>query len=133
MAINLTEKFTEHVDEMFTTESKKALVTNRDYNWTGAHTIKVHKVNTVGMNDYDRLGTGENSSRYGALGSVENTLEEFTLRKDLSHSLLTNWTKTKRAACFQELQRWPDNSVKSSSPKLTRIPMTLCVPELVQK
>ena len=84
MAINLTEKFTEHVDEMFTTESKKALVTNRDYNWTGAHTIKVHKVNTVGMNDYDRLGTGENSSRYGALGSVENTLEEFTLRKDRS-------------------------------------------------
>ena len=53
MAINLTEKFTEHVDEMFTTESKKALVTNRDYNWTGANTIKVHKVNTVGMNAYD--------------------------------------------------------------------------------
>ena len=87
MAVNLTEKFTSHVDEMFTTESKKALVTNEDFEWTGAHTIKVHKVNTVAMNDYDRDGTGSGAnggSRYGDLGSVGNTLEEFTLKKDRS-------------------------------------------------
>lgn len=87
MAVNLTEKFTSHVDEMFTTESKKALVTNADFDWTGAHTIKVHKVNTVAMNDYDRDGTGSGAnggSRYGDLGSVGNTLEEFTLKKDRS-------------------------------------------------
>ena len=87
MAVNLTEKFTQHVDEMFTTESKKALVTNDDFDWTGAHTIKVHKVNTVAMADYDRDGTksGANGgSRYGALGNVGNTLEEFSLKKDRS-------------------------------------------------
>ena len=87
MAVNLTEKFTSHVDEMFTTESKKALVTNVDFDWTGAHTIKVHKVNTVAMNDYDRDGTGSGAnggSRYGNLGSVGNTLEELTLKKDRS-------------------------------------------------
>lgn len=72
---------------MFTTESKKALVTNVDFDWTGAHTIKVHKVNTVAMNDYDRDGTGSGAnggSRYGNLGSVGNTLEELTLKKDRS-------------------------------------------------
>lgn len=88
MAVNLVTKFQPYVDEMFTTESKKSLLTNQDFNWTGAHTVKVHKVNTVSMNDYDRDGSGENASRYGALGTVENTLEEFTLRKDRSFTFV---------------------------------------------
>lgn len=88
MAINLVTKFTDHVDELFTAESKKSLLTNNDYDWTGAHTIKVHKVNTVSMNDYDRAGTGKNTSRFGVLGKVENELEEFTLRKDRSFTFV---------------------------------------------
>lgn len=88
MAINLVAKFTDHVDELFTAESKKSLLTNNDYDWTGAHTIKVHKVNTVSMNDYDRAGTGKNTSRFGVLGKVENELEEFTLRKDRSFTFV---------------------------------------------
>lgn len=88
MAINLVTKFTDHVDELFTAESKKSLLTNNDYDWTGAHTIKVHKVNTVSMNDYDRAGTGKNASRFGVLGKVENELEEFTLRKDRSFTFV---------------------------------------------
>ncbi len=66
MAINLVTQFLPHVDEMFYTESKKSLLTNQDFSWTGAHTVKVHKVNTVSMNDYDRAGSGSNDSRYGA-------------------------------------------------------------------
>ena len=94
MAVNLVTKFIPYVDEMFTTESKKSLLTNNDFEWTGAHTVKVHKVNTVAMNDYDRDGSDVGTapgdgdpviwSRYGALGKVENTLEEFTLSKDRS-------------------------------------------------
>ena len=98
MAINLVTQFIPHVDEMFCTESKKALLTNQDFSWTGAHTVKVHKVNTVGLTDYDRDGSevgatdGEAGtvtwSRYGALGSVGNTLEEFTLKKDRSFTFI---------------------------------------------
>lgn len=98
MAVNLVTKFQPYVDEMFTTESKKSLLTNNDFEWTGAHTVKVHKVNTVSMNDYDRDGSGVGTSpeegepviwsRYGALGTVENTLEEFTLRKDRSFTFV---------------------------------------------
>lgn len=94
MAVNLVTKFIPYVDEMFTTESKKSLLTNNDFEWTGAHTVKVHKVNTVAMNDYDRDGSDVGTtpgdgdlviwSRYGALGKVENTLEEFTLSRDRS-------------------------------------------------
>lgn len=88
MAINLVTKFQPYVDEAFTAGSKASMLTNHDFNWSGAHTIKIHKVNTVPMSDYDRAGTGENTSRYGALGKVENTIEEMTLTKDRSFTFV---------------------------------------------
>lgn len=88
MAINLVTRFQPYVDEAFTAGSKASMLTNHDFNWSGAHTIKIHKVNTVPMNDYDRAGTGENASRYGALGKVENTIEEMTLTKDRSFTFV---------------------------------------------
>ena len=86
MAINLVEKFLPYVDEQFSTESKKSLLTNNNFNWTGAHTIKVYKVTTGSMNDYDRKGTGSGAtgSRYGKVESLDATTEEFTLKKDRS-------------------------------------------------
>ena len=83
MAINLVTKFLPYVDEIFTTESKKSILTNNDYSWTGAHTIKVYKISTAPMNDYDRSGTGS-GSRYGSVSSLNATTEEFTLTKDRS-------------------------------------------------
>ena len=74
MAINLTTRVTSYVDEVFTSESKKSLLTNDDFDWTGAHTIKINKVNTVGMNDYDRNGTSGKSSRYGDLEELGNEM-----------------------------------------------------------
>lgn len=86
MAINLVTKFLPYVDEIFKRESKKSLVTNQDFDWTGAHTIKVYKVTTGKMNDYDRAGTGTGAegSRYGKVESLNATTEEFTLKKDRS-------------------------------------------------
>lgn len=86
MAIELVTEFQPHVDEMFTTESKKSLLTNDDFEWTGAHTIKVYKVTTGTMNDYDREGTGTGAagSRYGKVESLNATTEEFTIKKDRS-------------------------------------------------
>lgn len=84
MAINLATKFLPYVDEKFSTESKKSLLTNQDFEWTGAKTVKVYKVSTSEMNDYDRPGTGENWSRYGAVKGLDAVTEEFTLSKDRS-------------------------------------------------
>lgn len=85
MAIELTTKFQPYTDEQFSAESKKHLLTNQDFNWTGAHTIKVYKVTTSEMNDYDRNGANEgNWSRYGAVKDLDATTEEFTLKKDRS-------------------------------------------------
>lgn len=94
MAINLTTKFAPYTDEQFKAESKKSLLTNNDFNWTGAHTVKVYKITTSAMNDYDRSGSnvgvtdGEAGtvvwSRYGAVAALSATNEEFTLSKDRS-------------------------------------------------
>lgn len=86
MAINLVTKFHPYVDEIFKKESKKALVTNQDFDWTGAHTVKVYKISTGTMNDYDRAGTGSGvtGSRFGTVESLDATTEEFTLKKDRS-------------------------------------------------
>lgn len=83
MAIELVAKFLPYVDEQFSTESKKSLLTNNDFEWTGAHTVRVYKVSTGTMNDYDRKGTGS-GSRYGNVESLGATTEEFTLKKDRS-------------------------------------------------
>lgn len=85
MSITLVEKFAPYTDEIFTKESKKSLLTNNDFDWTGAHTVKVYKVTTSGMNDYGRNGPAVgNWSRYGAVGSLDATTEEMTLTKDRS-------------------------------------------------
>lgn len=84
MAIQLATKFEPYVDEKFTAESKKSLLTNNDFDWTGAHTIKVYKVTTAEMNDYDRAGTGANNSRYGQIHGLDAVTEEMTLTKDRS-------------------------------------------------
>ena len=85
MAIELATKFQPHTDEQFKAESKKSLLTNTDYDWTGAHTIKVYKVSTSGMNDYNHKGENNgNWSRYGAVAGLDATTEEMTLKKDRS-------------------------------------------------
>ncbi|AYA98880.1 hypothetical protein [Lachnoanaerobaculum umeaense] len=86
--INLATKYLPYVDELFTNESKRELVTNNDFTWDGAHTVKVYKVTTSLMNDYDRSGekveAGQIWSRYGVVKGLDATTEEMTLKKDRS-------------------------------------------------
>ncbi|MDD3920873.1 MAG: hypothetical protein PHO41_06875 [Eubacteriales bacterium] len=85
MAIELVTKYLPYVDEIFATESKKDLLTNQDFSWDGASTVKVYKASTSGMNDYGRTGpdTG-NWSRYGTIEGLDATTESMTLTRDRS-------------------------------------------------
>ncbi len=85
MAVELVEKYLPYVDEQFSTESKLSLLTNQDFKFTGAHSVKIYKISTGAMNDYGRTGAkGGNWSRYGAVESLDATTEGFTLKKDRS-------------------------------------------------
>lgn len=90
MAIELVTKFSGYVDEQFSTESKKSLLTNQDFSWDGAHSVKVYKATTAQMNDYDREGTGKNASRYGKVEGISATTEEMMLTRDRSFAVVTD-------------------------------------------
>lgn len=92
MSVELVKKFTPYTDELFKAESKISLLTNTDFDWTGAHTVSVWKISTVPLQDYSRnRGTddyGEDSavsiSRYGDIIDLDAQTEEMLLKKDRS-------------------------------------------------
>ena len=99
MAIELVTKYLPYVDELFTTESKKSMLTNQELSWTGAHTIKVYKVTTASMTDYGRSGAADgNWSRYGAIQGLDATTEEFALKKDRSFTFVIDKLDTDETA-----------------------------------
>lgn len=99
MAINLVTKFLPYVDELFTTESKKSILTNQDFDWTGAHTVKVYKIGTSEMTNYNRNPVaGFTGSRYGTIKDLDATTEEFTLKNDRSFTFAIDKLDTDETA-----------------------------------
>lgn len=98
--IDLVTKFAPYVDEQFKNESKLSMLTNQDFDWTGAHTIKVYKIGTSKMNDYDRAGedTATNWSRFGPVAGLDATTEEITLTKDRSFTFAIDKLDTDETA-----------------------------------
>lgn len=98
--IDLVTKFAPYVDEQFKNESKLSMLTNQDFDWTGAHTIKVYKIGTSQMNDYDRTGedTATNWSRFGPVAGLDATTEEMTLTKDRSFTFAIDKLDTDETA-----------------------------------
>lgn len=93
MAIELATVFAPYTDEIFSQESKRALVTCNDFDWTGAHSVKVWKISTAAMQDYARNRGADayeagadpvSVSRYGELIDLSAQTEEMVLKKDRS-------------------------------------------------
>lgn len=88
MSITLATKFAPYTDELFKAESKTSLLTNTDFDWTGAHTVSVWKISTVAMQDYGRnrstISASDSVSRYGDLIDLSAQTEDMILRKDRS-------------------------------------------------
>ena len=84
---DLAVKFAPYTDEIFKAESKLALLTNTDFDWTGAHTVNVYKISTADLADYGRnvvSGDTVPVSRYGNLLDLSAVTEELALQKDRS-------------------------------------------------
>ena len=86
MAIELATQFQNYTDEQFYSESKTSLVTNKDFSFDGAKTIKLYKVKTTDMEDFNRNGPilDGNKSQYGTISTLQATTETFTINKDRS-------------------------------------------------
>lgn len=77
MAIELATQFQAYTDEQFYSESKTSLVTNKDFSFDGAKTIKLYKVKTTDMEDFNRNGPilDGNKSQYGTISTLQATTE----------------------------------------------------------
>lgn len=93
MSIELAKKFAPYTDEVFKAESKASLLTNTDFDWTGAHTVSVWKVSTVPLQNYARNRSAadhedpnsvESISRYGQIVDLDAQTEEMLLKNDRS-------------------------------------------------
>lgn len=85
MAIELVTKYLPYVDELFTQESKISILTNQDFSFDGAKTVKLYKIGTAEMTDYGRnAAKGGNWSRYGEVRDLNATTETALLTKDRS-------------------------------------------------
>lgn len=104
--IDLVKKFAPYTDEMFKAESRTDLVTCNAFDWTGAHSVAIYKIETVGLNDYKRnvresngqvtyhysdgsevVGSDADArsiSRFGLLTDLSTQLEEMIVKKDRS-------------------------------------------------
>ena len=88
--IELATQYAPYVDEIFTRESKIDLLTNQDFSFTGAHSVKIYKISTANMNNYDRNGSNNSYSRYGNVTDLDATTEECTLKKDRSFTFVVD-------------------------------------------
>ncbi len=108
MSIALAEKFAPYTDELFKAESKLPLLTNQDFDWTGAHTVKIYKISTMPLNDYARNRftadpeSPESISRYGALLDLNAATEEMILTQD--KSFIFNVDKMDQDETAQQLE-----------------------------
>jgi hypothetical protein len=86
MAIELATQFQAYTDEQFYSESKTSLVTNKDFSFDGAKTIKLYKMQSTEMEDFNRNGPilDGNKSQYGTISTLQATTETFTINKDRS-------------------------------------------------
>ena len=121
LAIDLVTKFAPYTDEQFSTESKKSLLTNQDFTWDGAHTIKVYKISTSDMHDYlrdDFLPEGQ-WSRFGPVSGLNANTREMTLTRDRSFTFAID--KLDQDETAQQL---------AAASALARQNREVCIPEV---
>jgi len=113
MPIELATQYLPYVDELFTTESKKSLVTNNQFSWDGAATIKIYRIGVAPMQDYGRSGPQPGHwSRYGKLDTLDADTQAMTLRNDKSFTFVidrldedeTKWMLAGASALARQLR-----------------------------
>lgn len=78
MAINLTTKFSDKVDERFKLMSLTDAHAGHNYEFTGAVGIKVYSVDSVPVVDYTRSG----NTRFGTAVELGDTVQEMIMTQD---------------------------------------------------
>ena len=94
-SIELATRYQPFTDELFSTESRRDVLTTNHFTWENANTVKVYRITTANMNDYGRAGPEPGVwSRYGAIESLDATTQSMTLRNDRSFTFAVDTLDT---------------------------------------
>lgn len=85
MAVNLAQKYSSVLDQVFTAGSYTDKYVNKKYDFDGVQTINVYTVTTVEPSDYKRSDTGD---RYGGNNELQNVVTPYTLNNDKGFKLV---------------------------------------------
>lgn len=85
MAVNLAQKYSSVLDQVFTAGSYTDKYVNKKYDFDGVQTINVYTVTTVEPSDYSRTETGD---RFGGNNELQNIVTPYTLTNDKSFKLV---------------------------------------------
>ena len=85
MAVNLAQKYSSVLDQVFTAGSYTDKYVNKKYDFDGVQTINVYTVTTVEPTDYKRSDTGD---RFGGNNELHNIVTPYTLKNDKSFKLV---------------------------------------------
>ena len=85
MAVNLAQKYSSVLDQVFTAGSYTDKYVNKKYDFDGVQTINVYTVTTVEPTNYNRAATGD---RFGGNNELQNIVTPYTLKNDKSFKLV---------------------------------------------
>lgn len=109
MAVNLAEKYSSKLDQIWTHASYTDNWINKKYDFDGVKTVKAYTVTTVAPTDYDRTSTGD---RFGGNNELQDTVATYTLTKDKGFKLAIdrgNYEQGERAKKAGEVMKYQMN------------------------
>ena len=109
MTVNLAEKYSAQLDQIWTHGSYTDNWINKKYDFDGVKTVKVYTVTTVAPTDYDRTSTGD---RFGGNAELQDTIATYTLTKDKSFKIAIdrgNFEQGMRAKKAGEVMKYEMN------------------------
>ena len=84
MAVNLADKYSGVLDQIWTHNSYTDNYINKKYDFDGVDTVHVYTVTTVAPTDYNRTSTGD---RFGGNAELQDTVATYKLTKDKAFKL----------------------------------------------
>lgn len=84
MAVNLADKYSSKLDQIWTHASYTDNWINKKYDFDGVATVKVYTVTSVAPGDYSRTSTGD---RFGGNTELQDTIATYTLTNDKSFKI----------------------------------------------
>lgn len=84
-SVNLADKYSSQLDQVFTAGSYTDAYVNRKYNFDGVKTVNVYTVTTVTPSNYSRTETGD---RFGGNNELEDVITSYQLNNDKSFKIV---------------------------------------------